>query len=256
MKSRLASVRTLTTALLGAATLICSAGIAAAQPALDDDEEMPASTTESSPSEEDAPWDSKAHIGVGLRLRNVIVPQGLVEIFVDRAAGGSSEFGFGIEVSRRNGNFEVQFGLEYEAIHIDSGLWIDKGDSPVGGPGGTEPDLVEFENFGWITAEATFLNHTPIAKQFALRYGGGAGIAIMKGQVVRTDYRCVSADLDSCDESPAAENISEPYDIPPVMLVVNAIIGVQIRPIESVFINIEGGLRTIPFFGITGGYYF
>ena len=37
---------------------------------------------------------------------------------------------------------------------------------------------------------------------------------------------------------------------------VNAILGVQIRPVEKVFINIEGGLRTIPFIGGTAGYYF
>jgi hypothetical protein len=31
---------------------------------------------------------------------------------------------------------------------------------------------------------------------------------------------------------------------------------VQIRPIDKLFINIEGGLRTMPFFGMTAGYYF
>ncbi len=251
MKSRLASIRAMTAAMVGAATLMGTAAAASAQAALDDEEEVPA-TTESTPSEEGAQWGDKAHVGVGLRLRNVRVPQGLIEIFVERANGGSSEFGIGLEVSRRKGNFEVQFGLEYEKIYIEPGIWIDKGDTIPE----DEPDFVEFRDFGWVTAEVSFLNHTPIAKQFALRYGGGAGIAIMRGDVVRTDYRCSSADTDSCSESPAAENIDEPYEIPPVMLIVNAIIGVQIRPIESVFINIEGGLRTVPFFGTTLGYYF
>ncbi len=38
--------------------------------------------------------------------------------------------------------------------------------------------------------------------------------------------------------------------------VVNAIVGLQIKPTDEIFINIEGGLRTIPFFGTTAGYYF
>ena len=243
MKSRLAWM-----SLCCGAALVLGAGSAAAQVALDDDESSPPPVP-GDPAVEDP---NATMIGAGLRVRSVHVPQGLIELFVERAAGGSSEVGFGLEVARRKGNFEVQFGLEYDKIHIDTGLWIDKGDMLPQ----DEPDYVEFENFGWITAEVTFLNHTEITKQFAIRYGGGAGIGIIRGEVRRTDYRCQSADLETCSESPAAENIREPYDIPPVMLVVNAIIGVQIRPIDKVFINIEGGLRTLPFFGATAGYYF
>ena len=248
MKSRFAWVMT---SLCCGAALLFGAGQAAAQAALDDEEDPTPSpeTTESSPAEEDPA--NKTMIGVGLRIRSVHVPQGLVEIFVERAAGGSSEVGFGLEVARRKGNFEVQFGLEYDKIHIVDGLWIDKGDELPQ----DEPDFVEFEGFGWITAEVTFLNHTEISKQFAIRYGGGAGIGIIRGEIARTDYRCQTADLETCMDY-GGENQHEPYDIPPVMLVVNAIVGVQIRPIDKVFINIEGGLRTLPFFGATAGYYF
>jgi hypothetical protein len=230
------------------AALVIGAGSAAAQAALDDDESSPPPEPPTASAED----PNATMIGAGLRLRSVHVPQGLVELFVERAAGSSSEFGFGIEVARRKGNFEVQFGLEYDKIFIQDGLWIDKGDMLPQ----DEPDFVEFDGFGWITAEVTFLNHTPITKQFAVRYGGGAGIGIIRGEVRRTDYRCATADLESCSESPAAENIRNPYDIPPVMLVVNAIVGVQIRPIDKLFINVEGGLRTLPFFGATVGYYF
>jgi len=244
MISRLASVL-----LMAGATIAVTGGTAAAQAALDDEEEeVSPTTTESSEAEDDA---NKTMVGVGVRIRNVRVPQGLIELFVEQASGGSSEVGIGIEVARRKGDFEVQFGLEYEKIEVEDGLWIDKGDMLPA----DEPDFVEFEGFGWVTAEVTFLNHTQLAKQFAIRYGGGAGIAIMTGEVVRTDYRCTSADQDSCMDY-NGENQDEPYNIPPVMLVVNAIIGVQIRPIDKVFINIEGGLRTIPFFGTTVGYYF
>jgi hypothetical protein len=182
----------------------------------------------------------------------VRVPQGLIEIFVKQAPAGASNVGFGLEVARRKGQFEVQLGLEYEKISIDKGIWIENGDTIPA----DEVDYVEFDNFGWVTAELSFLYHTEIIPQLSVRYGGGAGIGVLTGDILRTDYRCTTAALDTCAESPRAVNRNTPYDLPPVMLVVNAIVGVQIRPTDEIFINVEGGLRTVPFFGTTAGYYF
>lgn len=234
---------------LAAATVALCAGVAGAhaQAALDDDD-----SSSPTPSSVSVPVGDKTSIGVGLRLRNVRVPQGLIEVFVSSAPGGASNFGFGLEVARRKGQFEVQLGLEYEKISIDKGIWVENGDNiPT-----DEPDYVEFDNFGWVTAELSFLYHTPIIPQLSVRYGGGAGIGVLTGEIIRTDYRCVDTNPDNCQPSPTATNDHKPYDLPPVMLVINAIVGVQIRPTEEIFINIEGGLRTIPFFGTTAGYYF
>jgi len=41
-----------------------------------------------------------------------------------------------------------------------------------------------------------------------------------------------------------------------VFPVVNAIVGVQIRPMPKATINIEGGIRTFLFFGLSGSYFF
>ena len=234
---------------LAAATVALCAGVAGAhaQAALDDDD-----SSSPTPSSVSVPVGDKTSIGVGLRLRNVRVPQGLIEVFVSSAPGGASNFGFGLEVARRKGQFEVQLGLEYDSISIDKGIWIENGDTIPA----DEPDYVEFEDFGWVTAELSFLYHTPIIPQLSVRYGGGAGIGVLTGEIIRTDYRCVDTNPDNCQPSPTATNDHKPYDLPPVMLVINAIVGVQIRPTEEIFINIEGGLRTIPFFGTTAGYYF
>jgi hypothetical protein len=45
------------------------------------------------------------------------------------------------------------------------------------------------------------------------------------------------------------------YDFPPVFPVVNAIIGLQIRPTPKAVVNIEGGIRTVPFIGLSVGYF-
>jgi len=41
-----------------------------------------------------------------------------------------------------------------------------------------------------------------------------------------------------------------------VFPVVTAIIGVQIKPVDKMVVNIEAGIRTAPFFGTTIGYFF
>lgn len=226
------------------------AGSAAAQgAALDDDtsSEPPpiAGTTVEGP---------KTSIGVGLRLRSVRIPEGMLEWFVEDVPGGVSNIGFGAELLRRKGDFEVQFGLEYEKLTVTDGYWLEKDKSIPADPGAV--DYVRDDGFGWVTAELTFMYHTPIVPQLAVRYGGGAGIGILMGSVNRTDQICTTSSYDQCIEDPQAENRDAPYDLPPVMLVVNAIIGMQIRPTNEIFINVEGGIRTVPFFGISSGYYF
>ena len=56
--------------------------------------------------------------------------------------------------------------------------------------------------------------------------------------------------------SEGTETIAK-YDLKtPVFPVVNAIIGFQIKPADHMVINIEGGIRTLPFIGISAGYFF
>lgn len=245
MRFRLASVSPILCAAVTGAILLATSASAHAQAALDDDDAKPASSTVVNP-------ENDTHVGVALRLRDVTVPKGMIELFVDQAPGGSSQFGIGLEVFRRKGNFEVQFGLEYEAIEVQQGIWVQKNKLPPA----EEVDYVQFHNFGWVTAEVTFLNHTPITKFLAIRYGGGAGIGIFKGKVSRTDYVCSSSALTTCAEKPFAENQDTPYNLPPVFPVINAIIGVQIRPVDNIVINVETGIRTLPFFGMSVGYMF
>ena len=205
------------------------------------------------PPAEEGGYDPDApHFGVSLRLRNVRVPQGLIEFFVEETPGGISSPGIGIELSRRKGNLELQLGIEYDPLNMVKGQWVEKGKVRPD----DEVDFVEFRNLGWVSVEVTFINHTQLAKQFYLRYGGGAGVAILKGEVVRTDWVCDTSSPDSCHEKVAPENDQTPYDLPPVFPIINALFGVQYRPGDNLAINLEGGLRTVPYFGGSFGYYF
>lgn len=246
--------------------LALTTGTAWGQAALDD-EGKPRPTTDpaASPSTLYTSADNVEY-GVGLRLRRVFVPTGLLELFVERSPGGASNTGIGVDLVRRRGNVELQLGFEFEHVQPGSGVWINKGDHVPA----AEADYIlspeeAGKELGWFTIEFTFLNHAPITDKVAIRYGGGAGIGIVTGGLQRYDVVCAPS---ATNATPAPGCVPSQlggqgaargpvdYDLPPVFPVVNAIVGVQIRPVPKAVFNIETGIRTMPFIGISGGYFF
>ena len=224
--------------------------------------------------------EDKIEYGAGLRLRGVFVPQSILELFVDRAAGGASNLGIGVDLVRRRGNLELQLGFEFEHVNVGQGVWIEKNKTVPG----DDPDYVlspdsSGHNLGWFTFEFTFLNHAPINKNVAIRYGGGLGLGIVTGELDHYNIHCAAGATNANPEPGCTpprfsfngmqgqgqytdENsniISEmqfKYNLPPVFPVVNAILGLQIKPTDHVTINIEGGIRTMPFLGVSSSMFF
>jgi hypothetical protein len=248
-------------------TVLGAAGTASAQALDDEGKPIPTTDPTASPTTLETSG-SKLEYGADIRLRRVVVPKGLLELFVERAAGGASNTGYGIDLVRRRGNLELQLGFEFEHIEPGEGAWINSGDNVAGGD---EADYIisadhAGKSFGWFTLEFTFLNHAPINKYVAIRYGGGAGIGFLTGELQKYDVACVGATNENpepgCKPTALggtgidANNAPEAYDMPPVFPVVNAIIGVQIRPTPKSVINIETGIRTLPFVGLSAGYFY
>jgi hypothetical protein len=248
--------------------LLALTGTAWGQAALDDaGKPVPTTDPTASPGSTTLA-EPKLEYGADIRLRRVFVPKGLLELFVERSGGGASNTGFGVDLIRRRGNLELQLGFEVENIEVGEGVWINSGDNVALGD---EADYIlsadkAGKSLGWVTIEFTFLNHAPIGKYLAVRYGGGAGIGIIRGELQKYDVACVGATNDNPEPGcvPQAEggqgidanNAPEPYDLPPVFPVVNAIVGLQIRPMPKAVINIETGIRTLPFIGLSAGYFF
>ena len=218
--------------------------------------------------------EPEVEYGVGFRLRNVRIPNGILNLFLDRAAGGSSNVGVGGELIRRRGNVELQLGMEFEHITVGEGVWIQSG-KPVDNRA-NEADYVlgdkNGSNLGWFTIEFTFVNHAPITNWLAFRYGAGAGLGILTGNLKHYNVIC-AASATNANPSPGCvpdkfggmgatdsdgHNFQQPvaYSLPPVFPVVNAIIGLQARPTPHLTINLEGGIRTLPFFGMSAAYFF
>lgn len=244
-------------------------GSAWAGPALDDDraKESPAPAAETT-----QPVVSGIEYGVGVRLRSVWVPKAILELFVERAAGGAQNFGFGVDLTRRRGNTELQLGFEYERINVGQGVWINHGANVAMGD---EADFVlnpkeSGHQLSWFTVEFTFLNHAEINKLFAIRYGGGLGLGIVIGELDHYNIMCSSTATNANPEPGCVPPgkfggdgmFSEgtltqvAYDLPPVFPVVNAILGLEFKPTEAMTINLEGGIRTLPFIGISSSVFF
>ncbi|MGE0546490.1 MAG: hypothetical protein AB7O24_03390 [Kofleriaceae bacterium] len=244
-----------------------------AGPSLDEDTQGGGTSTEDATgapaTAATTPTGNEVEYGVGVRLRYMTIPKGLVELFVEHSAGGTGNVGFGIEGIRRRGSLELQVGIEFEHVTPGEGPWIKKGDDVSMGD---EADyILDPENapskakLGWVTLEFTIVSHTKINKNFAIRYGVGGGLGILTGDLYRQDVICSGAT--NADPEPgcvpttrggSAASQSEPikYDLPPVFPVLNALVGVQIRPIDKMVINVEGGIRTFPFFGASTAYFF
>lgn len=254
--------------LAGLASAAIGGGAALAGPALDDGA-AGAAADPTDPAAAVAETGTPVEWGIGIRFRNVRAPQGLLELFVERAPGGTSNYGIGVDFVRRRGDIELQLGFEYERIEPPEGVWIERNTNVANDEVDyiLSPESNNDKTLGWLTAEFTFLSHAKLAKGLALRYGGGAGVGVVLGELGRYDVRCAAG---ATNESPepgcvpmqrggtgtATSGTVLKYNLPPVFPVVNAILGLQLRPTAKMTINVEGGIRTFPFFGISGGYFF
>jgi len=269
---------------LGMASLMIAAlgSTVWAGPALDDgDKKAPpiGANSAETPAAPDLNAEPPVDYGVGIRLREVFLPSSLMGLFVARTAGGAQNTGIGVELIRRRGQTELQLGFEFEHITLAEGVYIERGKNVPA----DESDYIlnpahSGHDLGWFTIDFTFVNHVQLTKELQFRYGGGAGLGIITGELdhyniacaagssnASIDPGCVPKDMPALT-GPSGQpgqgvyteggQIPQKYDLPPVFPVVNAIIGLQYKPTSALTINLEGGIRTLPFIGISSAYFF
>lgn len=217
--------------------------------------------------------ETPVEYGVGIRLRSVYVPQSIMQIFVDKAPGGAHNYGYGVDITRRRGDTELQLGVEFEHVTPTEGIYINRGDT-------VPADSVDWlvspkdagnKDFGWFTIDFTFFHSAKINQYVNFRYGAGLGLGIVLGEVDHYNVVCAPGSTNESpdpgcrpttfggtgtDEDGKGFQQLAKYDTPSVFPVVNAIIGFQLKPTDKMSINIEGGIRTLPFIGIEAGYFF
>lgn len=214
--------------------------------------------------------------GVGVRLRSVWLPRSVLQLFVTRAAGGAHNYGVGVDLSRRRGTTELQLGFEFEHINVGQGVWINKGDNVAMGDEadyvlGPDSSTGSGNQFGWFTLEFSFFNHAEITPWLSVRYGAGLGLGVLIGELDHYNIICAPGATNTSPEPGCvpprflgtgmySENNQETlvkYDLgTPVFPVVNAVVGLQLKPTDHTTINLEGGIRTLPFVGVSSAFFF
>jgi len=121
-----------------------------------------------------------ARFGVGARLRLTSVPKWLLGLFLDQSVPLTS-YTAGLEFFRRSGNFDFVLGLAYQSLSPNAGNWLGKGNDPS-----TDTDYVQFDGLASWTFDAAFILHSEFSENFGMHYGGGVGIGIVSGQMLRT----------------------------------------------------------------------
>jgi hypothetical protein len=227
------------------------------------------------PAASTAPSGSEVEYGVGVRLRSVWVPRSVLEVFVTRAAGGAHNYGLGVDLTRRRGTSELQLGFEFEHINVGQGVWINKGDNVSMGDEadyvlGPDSSTGSGNQFGWFTMEFSFFNHAEIQPWLSFRYGAGLGVGVLIGEINHYNIICAPGATNASPSpgcvpprfngtgmySEGHETLVK-YDLgTPVFPVVNAILGLQFKPTDHTTINLEGGIRTLPFVGVSSSMFF
>jgi len=210
-----------------------------------------------------------ARYGIGLRGRWATIPKWLLGIFLKEKQALSS-YTLGIEGFRRSGTFDLVLGVAWQALSPPDGNWLGKGKDGL-----TETDYVQFRSLGAVSVDVAFMSRTELNPYVFLHYGGGVGIGITTGKMLRTSDGtpgCATAPGDTskcypvltppcasgpCSESALAGSEGFPdgpqrgsrftdHNIPPVYPIVNLIAGLDFK------IPNAGGLEL----KVDGGYFF
>lgn len=212
------------------------------------------------PLEEEKTVEEPGAIGVAARLRFIFLPSAILNLFLEHSTS-MSQYSVGAAFVRRKGNFDIEFALEYANVSPKDGFYLEKGNDP--GQQGQYPDRIHFDNLSMISADATFIWHANIVPTVQIRYGAGIGIGFLLGNIVGTKQMCSAGtsvgDLDNptangkCNDIPGTTtNKSKP----PVVPIVHLLAGVRFKLIDQLSLNIEVGIRDLPFVGANIGYFF
>lgn len=151
-----------------------------------------------------------ARWGVGARLRLTSVPKWFMGLALDESVPLTS-YTAGIEFFRRSGNLDVVMGLAYQSLSPNAGNWLGKNDNPA-----QDTDYVQFDGLAAWSFDVAFIMHTEFTRHVGIHYGGGVGIGVINGQVLRTSNGspgCVSSPGDPsrcfpvvCAQGPCTED--------------------------------------------------
>jgi hypothetical protein len=204
-----------------------------------------------------APAAPAVSYAVGTRLRGIFVPAWFLEAFMHHAHGLSS-ISWGADFTRRKGNLDLVFGLDF-------GWYGNLPDANWTGTGSFADDTyyTQFRNFVTTQLTVGLMWHHDFTDWLSLRYGGGIGLMFLTGDMYRqlSGPSCSGATVDNQAQchpgfNGAFPRFAEDLSSYRVLPVVAAEVGLRFKLHPHAYVIVDGGFQNAFFFGASGQYVF
>ena len=232
---------------------------------------IPAPAPTPDPAPAPAPPSTRAStMEVGLRYRYMAVPQGILNPFVFLNEGTAFErpaikgHAFGLEYVLRNDSANGIFYAEYLLSGIEEGYWDDVED-PANHEDGS---WLQPQRLGAVMIGANGAYEVYAQPWWSFTFGGGLGLAILTGKIIEwepgegedsteqdnTDPSCGSTEPAHLRKDHCADD--GPMQLPPVLPIVDILIGTRFHIADRATIRIEGGFHDMFYLGSSVGVVF
>ncbi len=215
--------------------------------------------------------DEQVLYALGLRARYLSVPGFMLAPFLQQYTTLSSG-GFGAEFIRRKGTLDIVLSLDFSFYSPPDGNYLGANKDPS-----LDTHYTQFRGLNFLSLDVGFIWVHDLANWLAIMIGGGVGIGVVLGDifVVNNSQTLCNAtnagdpskcypvspvvgpiqpsdpnfqkklDMTNTGEKDTAQNphYHSSQDKPPVMVVVNFIVGFKFKLHRHFNINVSGGFR-------------
>jgi len=223
---------------------------------------------------------------LGARVRGIFVTHDMLSPYLAANTGTSMEsWAVGLEFIYRRPKYDVVTSLDFSWLDVKDGNYLGAGHDPS-----LDTHYVQFRDLSFVSIDVSIIGHHKFLPWLELRYGGGVGLGYVPGDVLLTnnsDQVCnaqTAAHPDQCypiapgigaikpddpnfeqklqqTQNGVKDTAQNPHrhvsgDKPPVMGVVNLLVGLRFYPIPRLALTYEIGFRNAIFTGIGVHYLF
>lgn len=220
---------------------------------------------------------------LGARIRGIWVTQSMLSTFLAASTEVQGMSG-AVEFTHRRPTYDVVTSLDLSFLALRDGNFLGSGRDPA-----QDTHYVQFGGFGqlsFLSADVSIIGHNALTRWLEIRYGGGVGLGLVLGDIhtitnsrmctaenVADPARCfpvsptvgpiplerpdTQAKLEATQDPAKLDLADDPHwhvtpDKPPVMVVVNLLVGFRFKVHRHLAFDIETGFRNAIFFG--GGF--
>jgi hypothetical protein len=236
--------------------------------------------------DETAPPATKADLALpstyalGARVRGIFVPSAFLNPYL-QASTSMNSASLGLEFIYRKAAYDVVTSLDFSFVSPDDGNYLANDHDAA-----FDTHYAQFRDLNFLSADVSIIGHHTwdAVPWLELRYGAGLGLGVVLGDVLLTNNwsNCTSAnasDVKQCHpvgvdltspnkeaqlkatEGPGTDTAQTPHrhvsqDKPPVMAVINVLVGVSFKLHRHVTAQVEVGFRDAMFVGAGLHYWF